>query len=111
MFTRSGRTAELVSSVRPKMPILAFTPEQSTYRRLALAWGVFPHLIPMATNVEEMLALVEAALVSTMGLVAGQQFVLVASLPIGAMGPANFSYLHTVGQPFASDNRQPSEGE
>ncbi len=111
VFTRSGRTAELVSSVRPKMPILAFTPEQSTYRRLALAWGVFPHLIPMATNVEEMLALVEAALVSTMGLVAGQQFVLVASLPIGAMGPANFSYLHTVGQPFASDNRQPSEGE
>ncbi len=30
VFTRSGRTAQLMAKVRPPVPILAFTPEAET---------------------------------------------------------------------------------
>lgn len=96
VFTRSGRTARLMSKTRPTQPILAFTPEERTYHAMTLFWGVEPHLVPMSTSVEEMLAYVERALKGSGRMQPGQQVVLVASLPVGAMGPANFSLLHTL---------------
>ncbi|HEU0037137.1 MAG TPA: pyruvate kinase [Kofleriaceae bacterium] len=47
VFTDSGATAGRVSDERPRAPILAFTRELSTQRRLALYWGVHP--LPMGT--------------------------------------------------------------
>ena len=38
--TRSGRTARLVSSHRPKVPIVAISPRRETVRRLNLLFGV-----------------------------------------------------------------------
>jgi pyruvate kinase len=40
VFTRSGSSAERVSSVRPDQPIHALTPNLSTARKLSLIWGV-----------------------------------------------------------------------
>ena len=96
VFTRTGRTARLMSKTRPDKPILAFTPETRTYNAMSLYWGVEPHLVPMSSSVEEMLAHVERALKESGRIHSGQQVVLVASLPVGAMGPANFTLLHTV---------------
>jgi pyruvate kinase len=42
--TRSGSTARRIARYRPRVPILAPTPHQETYRRLALVWGVTPLL-------------------------------------------------------------------
>src|SRR5689334_4941537 len=39
VFTHSGFTARLVSCYRPAVPIIAFSPESDTRRRLALIWG------------------------------------------------------------------------
>ncbi|MFP3855247.1 MAG: pyruvate kinase, partial [Anaerolineales bacterium] len=102
VFTRSGRTALLMSKSRPRMPILGFTPEEKTYNRMALFWGVDPHLIPMARSVEEMIDHMEQALVRTGKVDSGDRVVLVASLPVGAMGPANMTYLHTIGEDIES---------
>ena len=38
-FTQSGTTALLVARERPRVPILALTPLESTARRLSLTWG------------------------------------------------------------------------
>jgi hypothetical protein len=38
--TWSGYTARQVARERPREPIMAFTPNEATYRRLALTWGV-----------------------------------------------------------------------
>jgi len=96
VFTRSGRTAHLMSYTRPRVPIVAFTPEAKTFHQLSLAWGVIPHLVKKANSVEEMIARVRDACLAS-GLVnPGQQIVLVASLPIGEMGPPNFTLLHTI---------------
>jgi pyruvate kinase len=96
VFTRSGKTARLMSKARPQAPILAFTPEQITYQRMALFWGVIPYQVPMAHSVEEMIDRVRHACLASGIVRSGEQVVLVASLPVGAMGPPNFTLLHTI---------------
>ncbi len=96
VFTRSGRTARLMSYTRPRVPIVAFTPEAKTFHQLSLAWGVIPHLVKKANSVEEMIARVRDACLASAIVNHGQQIVLVASLPIGEMGPPNFTLLHTI---------------
>lgn len=45
--TVSGRTARLISSLRPRMPIYAVTPDEHVMRQLLLSWGVTPLLDDM----------------------------------------------------------------
>jgi pyruvate kinase len=48
--TRTGRTAQLISRERPKLPIYAFSPDEAVCRRLALWWGVVPIHQPLASD-------------------------------------------------------------
>jgi pyruvate kinase len=98
VFTSSGRTARMMSKGRPGVPILAFTPNERTYHRMSMMWGVDPHLVPHAETVEVMLTHVEAAIIASTQLSPGQEVVLIAGFPIGAMRSANFALLHTIGQ-------------
>ena len=40
--TMSGRTARLISNLRPRMPIYAVTPSARVMRQMQLSWGVTP---------------------------------------------------------------------
>lgn len=95
-FTTRGQTAWLMSKIRPRAPILAFTPDQYTYRRLAFLWGVRPQLVSYAHSLEDMLRLVDEALMKTFS--PGDQVVLVCGFPVGAMVAPNMALLHTVGE-------------
>jgi len=94
-FTMQGQSAWLISKIRPRVPILAFTPEVRTYRRLAFLWGVKPRLVPYVNTLEDMLQHVDAALTTTVR--PGDQVVLVCGFPVGALRPPNMAFLHTVG--------------
>ncbi len=59
-ITRSGQMARFVSKYRPRQPILAVTPVEATFRRLALVRGVVPLLLQ--ENPEEWDALMRAAM-------------------------------------------------
>jgi len=96
VFTRTGRSAIFMSKARPSVPILAFTPEQGTYQRLALVWGVTPYIVPIAETVERMIGHVEAALKASGTVRSGQQVVLVAGYPLKEIRPPNMAFLHTV---------------
>jgi pyruvate kinase len=97
-FTMGGQTARLISKTRPRVPILGFTPNEPTYHRLAMRWGVIPQLVPFADTVEDMLAIVDAAMLQGEIVEAGQQVVLVCGFPVGAMRSPNMALLHTVGR-------------
>ncbi len=97
IFTRSGRTARLMSKSRPRVPILAFTPVPETLHQMQLLWGVTPFLVPHADTVEAMLAHVEATMLLSSPIKPGQQIILIAGFPVHVQGPANFIMLHTVG--------------
>ncbi len=97
VFTETGRTALFMAKTRPNVPILAFTPEVRTFRRMGLFWGVTPFLVPFATTVETMLAHVETALLASSDLTPGQQVVLISGFPVGMMREPNFALLYTIG--------------
>lgn len=98
VFTTKGRTAFLMSKVRPNAPILAFTPDRQTFTRLPFMWGVQPQLVPFANTLEEMIEHVDHALTETGAVQPGQQVVLVCGFPVGAMRTPNMALLHTVGE-------------
>ena len=99
VFTMQGQSAWTMSKVRPRVPILAFTPEESTYRRLTFLWGAQPHLISYVNSLEEMTRQVDAALMQTGNLKEGDRVVLVCGFPVGALRAPNIALLHTIGQP------------
>lgn len=100
IFTLSGKTALLMSKARPKVPIFAFTPFIHTYQKMALYWNVTPRLVPLANSVEEMLKIVDNALLEVTHLIDGQQVVVVSGLPINAMRKPNLALLHTIGEKY-----------
>ena len=97
-FTTQGQTAWLMSKIRPRVPIMAFTPNDETYGRLAFFWGVRPHRVPFANSLEEMLEHVDSALMRSDIVQSGDQVVLVCGFPVGAVRPPNMALLHTVGE-------------
>jgi pyruvate kinase len=97
-FTMRGQTAWLMSKIRPRVPIMAFTPEQATYQQLAFLWGTRPQLVPFVNSLEEMIEHVDKALMHSDVVQAGDQVVLVCGFPVGAVRPPNMALLHTVGE-------------
>ncbi len=98
VFTMQGQSAWLMSKVRPRVPIRAFTPEASTYGRLSLLWGVHPHLVPYVNSFEEMIGFVDSVMMQTDGVKKGDQIVLVCGFPVGTLRAPNMALLHTVGE-------------
>jgi pyruvate kinase len=98
IFTKSGRTALLMSKTRPGVPILAFTPDVDTYHRMNMYWGVTPHLVPHANTIEEMLRDVEGATLSSQHVSMGQQIVLICGFPVYKVRQTNLAILHTIGE-------------
>jgi pyruvate kinase len=69
-FTLTGGTAGYISQRRPDTPIYALTPDERTYRRLALLWGVEPVMLDVFESTDEMIEqgrerLLERGLVSS----------------------------------------------
>jgi pyruvate kinase len=98
VFTKSGRTALLMSKARPAVPIQAFTPDGNTFTRLNLYWGVTPHLVPHADTIDAMLKVVDASMIASTPVLPGQQIVLICGFPVHAVRPTNMALLHTVGE-------------
>ena len=98
VFTLSGQTAILMAKTRPKVPILAFTPNESTYQRLSLCWGTAPELVPFANSVEEMIQILDNRILEKQLFKPDQQVAVISGLPVYAMKKANFTLLHRIGQ-------------
>jgi len=97
-FTKQGRTAWLLSKIRPRVMIRAFTADTITYHQLAFLWGVSPHLVPFVNTLEEMIHHVDEALMRTEEMQTGDQVVLVCGFPVDAVRPPNMALLHTIGE-------------
>ena len=86
-YTRSGRTARILSSLRPRVPIVAFAPDESVVRRLALVHGVEARTCVPPDGASGRLDLMAWLLGEDASLPAGSAVVLVASTAAPGTGP------------------------
>jgi pyruvate kinase len=82
-LTQSGGTARLVSKGRPPAPVLAFSPDEQTLRRLSLYWGVEPRRLDTVTDIEELVRRVTASLAASRMAESGEHIVVVYGAPLG----------------------------
>ena len=97
VFTHSGFTARLVSRYRPLVPIIAFSPEAATRRRMALIWGVMPANIKNLHRVDSLAAISERRLLEEKLVRKGDVIGIVAGTPMGIRGTTNFMKFHVIG--------------
>ena len=96
-FTTSGASARLISRLRPSVPIYAFTSSRAVARELLLSYGVHPLLTNTVASTDQMLALVEHALLERGRLKVGDGVIIVAGQPVGQSGSTNLLKLHRLG--------------
>jgi pyruvate kinase len=97
VFTHSGFTARLVSRYRPLVPIVAFSPETSTRRRMALFWGVTTRTIVDIKKIDALPAITEKRLLEERLVKKGDVIAIVAGTPMGVRGTTNFMKFHVIG--------------
>jgi len=95
-FTQSGSTAGRVSKYRPRMPIVAITPDAVVAKRLVLWWGVYPFQIAGASSMEELFA-AGTRLSKELGLAKrGDLIVITGGIPVGVAGSTNLLKVNKV---------------
>ena len=99
VFTHSGFTARLISRYRPLVPIVAFSPDAQTRRRMALVWGVTSRQIPDINKIDGLAAIAEKRLVEERLVRKGDVIGIVAGTPMGIRGTTNFMKFHVIGSP------------
>jgi pyruvate kinase len=105
-FTLGGTTARLLAHFRPRVPIIAFSPDQAIRRRLAAFWGVVPRVLEPVKNADLMAELVSDTLLEERFVKPGDRVVLVHGSPMGVAGQTNSIRLHEIPHP---SERGPSQ--
>ena len=88
-LTKGGFTSRKVAALRPPMPILAVTTEESTFRQLALVWGVVPVRVDHVPGYDAMLAVVRDHILKRDYARPGDRIVMTAGVPWEVSGSTN----------------------
>ncbi len=96
VFTKSGFTARIVASHRPKVPILTLTDDPRVCQQLALVWGIVPRVVPTARGYDHMVAMA-LRIALDLGLVLkGDRILVTAGVPFDVPGTTNLLKVETV---------------
>jgi pyruvate kinase len=96
-FTETGYTAKLAAEERPKVPVVAFTPNPKTYRQMNLVWGIRPVLLEHPEErLEALLQQIETCLLQRRFASKGDKILVIGGIPMGKAGSTNFLKIHTI---------------
>ena len=96
-FTETGLSAKLIARHRSGIPLLAFTPNPRVRSQLALVWGVETFLVPTVAHTDDMVVIVDRALLDIGRSSVGERVVIVAGVPPGVPGTTNGMRVHLMG--------------
>jgi pyruvate kinase len=94
-YTRTGSTARILASLRPRVPIFAFSPDPAVLTKLAHVHGVVARTCVPATGTADRLGLMAWLLGESRSMPAGAAVVLVASTAAAGSGP-NLLEVHRI---------------
>jgi pyruvate kinase len=94
--TMTGRTARLLSSYRPKVPVLALSPNPKVVRECALLWGVDAELAEEPHEPLELIDLCAREAVRKGLVEPGDKIGITAGVPTQLAGGTNLFKVHTV---------------
>jgi pyruvate kinase len=97
VFTESGDSVRRMSRLRHSIPILAFTPNEATRRRMAISWGVQSFLVENVTHTDAMFEQVDDILLGNDLALEGEKVIVIAGSPPGIAGSTNDLRVHRVG--------------
>jgi len=95
-FTESGSSAMTVSLARPTVPIIAFSPNAKTRRRMALYWAVVPREMPALHDTDALVDWCTGDLMASGLASPGERVVIVFGAPIGVSGSTNSIRVHVI---------------
>jgi pyruvate kinase len=100
-FTQTGDSARRMSRLRSPIPLLAFTPLESTRNQLALSWGIEAFLVQEVSHTDAMVLQVDRMLLELSRCRRGDLVVIVAGSPPGIPGSTNAMRVHQIGDAVA----------
>lgn len=95
-FTLSGSTARMVSRYRPPVPIIAASTRDSTVRKLALSWGVYPFKSDELENTDDMIEKSKKIALKTGLAKSGDKIIITAGIPFKIPGTTNLLKVETL---------------
>jgi len=96
VFTASGATAQRVARFRPRVPVLALTPDERVARQVTMFFGVHSAIAPTPASTDDMVALALRKAVEVGFARPGSRVVIVAGVPFGQRGSTNLIRLARV---------------
>ena len=91
--TKTGRTAIHISRFRPRQRIIAFTPDQTTMRQLALFRGIYPRLIQDLKDTDDIIEKLARLSVDAGDMSVGDLAVITAGHPVWVAGMTNMIHV------------------
>ena len=98
VFTESGDTVRRMSRLRKPIPILGFTPDAETRRRMELTWGARSYEVPRVKSTDEMFVQVDEVLLEQARAELGDKVLIIAGSPPGVVGTTNTLRIHRMGE-------------
>ncbi|MFZ3229289.1 MAG: pyruvate kinase [Pseudobdellovibrio sp.] len=96
-LTTTGKTAQIISSFRPKAQIIAITTKLDVLNRLEIMWGVQTLHIKPYQNLKDILVQVEKLLIENGLAKTGDRIILTLGQPIADHGKTNALHVHILG--------------
>ncbi|MDN3494532.1 pyruvate kinase [Planococcus sp. APC 4015] len=97
VFSQSGDSARRMSRLRHRVPIISFTDLPGTRARNAMIWGVQTYLVPRGETTDELMTIIDDALLGNGLAEIGDRVVMTAGAPPGIAGSTNNVRMHIVG--------------
>ncbi|UOQ58393.1 pyruvate kinase [Leucobacter allii] len=98
VFTESGDTVRRMSRLRRPIPIIGFTPDPATRRRMELTWGARSYLVERVESTDAMFAQVDEVLLAHSRAELGDKVLIIAGSPPGVVGTTNTLRIHRIGE-------------
>jgi len=95
-LTTSGFTARLMGRFRPKMPIVALTPDEKTYHQLAFSWGTVP-VLEKVKDVKQGVQRASCFILTHKLVQYGDLIVVTSGTPFGVSGTTNVMLVDNIG--------------